>query len=62
MVAIGLPAVWFKLSVSTTAEFPVVIEGNPTDLGLVVNIRINQTTLKSMNVVDTANFPFSHFN
>lgn len=45
MVVIGLPAVWFKLSISTTAEFPVVIEGNPTDLGLVVNIRINQTTL-----------------
>lgn len=41
MVAIGLPAVWFILSVATKAEFPVVIEGNPTGLGLVVTVRAN---------------------
>lgn len=45
MVAVGLPAVWFIFSVSAKAEFPVVIEGNPTGLGLVVSVQTAQTTL-----------------
>lgn len=33
MVAIGVPAGWVKLSVSTKAEFPVVIEGKANWFG-----------------------------